>query len=153
VTPNWYFAYGSNMNPQRMRDRGMEFERVIGGRVVGLGLRFNKQSRDHYGCGHANLIYAPAETVEGVLYEFAAAQTIELLDPFENTPVNYSREPLRVCSSMGPITAWAYYANPAVIFSNLRPTQAYLDHLLTGAPFLSNAYLQALYSQQTIELS
>ncbi len=46
---NWYFAYGSNMNPARMQARGLAVLEALPGRLPGYGLCFNK--RDGPGSG------------------------------------------------------------------------------------------------------
>jgi len=144
---SWYFAYGSNMNPRRVSERGLEFDRVVAGSMPGLGLRFNKQAKDHPECGHANLVVAPGECAEGVLYELAGEAMIWRMDPFERAPVNYSREPVSVQSALGEITSWTYFANPAVQKDGLLPSRGYLAHLLEGRPYLSPDYYNALVAQ------
>ena len=144
---HWYFAYGSNMNPARVTQRGLHYHQVLGGTMAGVGLRFNKQAKDHPDCGHANLVYAPAEHSEGVLYELVDATMIARMDRFERTPVNYSRELIRVQSVLGTIQAWTYFANPAVIRGGLLPSRDYLNHLLAGQAFLSEAYYRKLQQQ------
>ncbi len=142
----WYFAYGSNMNPDRVEQRGLGFERAVGGRVSGLGLRFNKQAKEHPDCGHANLVYAPGEVAEGVLYRLVTDDMIWRMDPFERAPVNYSRECIVVQSAAGPVVSWVYFANAAVQRNGLLPSREYLGHLLAGQPFLSAAYHARLAS-------
>lgn len=135
-----YFAYGSNMNPARVQQRGLAVTSMGGAVLADLMLAFNKQSRDHAGNGHANIVYAPGRRVEGVLYELADLGQITRMDRFEHAPVNYSRERVVVWTADGPRTAWTYFANPAVISSGLKPTRAYLSHLLAGEAFLSGPY-------------
>jgi len=120
---HWYYAYGSNMNPERVSDRGLSFDRVVAGWVRGLGLRFNKQSKEHPHCGE---------------------HMINRMDPFEKAPVNYSREPIAVQTQEGPIISWVYFANPAVLREGLVPSQDYLNHLLAGRPYLSDDYYARL---------
>jgi len=128
------------MNPDRVTARGLHFDRVLAGRVPGLGLRFNKQSKEHPHCGHANLVYAPSEIAEGVLYQLSDDSMIERMDPFERAPINYSRECIAVQTDEGPIVSWVYFANPAVLRDALVPSWEYLNHLLAGRPFLSRDY-------------
>ncbi len=152
MASNFYFAYGSNMNPQRMRDRKLQFVGVWGARAQDLALRFNKVSAGHTGSAHANLVYARGTRAEGVLYELQDAEEIRKLDPFENAPINYSREPLVVTRGDGAaIAAWTYFANPAVIVPGLNPTRDYLNHLLLGEPYLSPDYVVRLRSQPTAD--
>ncbi len=142
------------MNPERVTDRGLGVVRAVSGRLPGWGMRFNKQSKDHPDCGHANLVATPAnngraevEAAEGVLYQLADSSMILRMDPFERAPINYSRECVWVQSDEGPIASWTYFANPALLQANLRPSRAYLAHLLAGKPFLSPGYYSMLAAQ------
>ena len=156
-----YFAYGSNMNPDRVRERGIRFEHAAGARLEGFTLVFDKTSRVHAGLGHANVRRAPGQVVEGVLYWLESPEEIGKMDRFEFAPVNYSREVIhvRVLADHLPgdrlaapeadllITTWTYFANPAVRQSGLLPPRTYLNHLLAGRPFLSADYYQRLEAQ------
>jgi gamma-glutamylcyclotransferase (GGCT)/AIG2-like uncharacterized protein YtfP len=139
-----YFAYGSNMNPERVRQRGLLFTRVEGARLRGYALGFGKQSRDHAGSGHAHIERAPDDIVEGVLYLLAGPEEIWKMDPFERAPINYSRDAIVVETSSGHVAAWTYFANPAVMAPNLFPRRDYLAHLLEGRPYLSRGYGERL---------
>ena len=146
-----YFAYGSNMNVERMRERGMQFEMVVDARLHGFELQFHKTSRKHPDVGHANVAYAPGATVEGVLYELSGPEEITRMDPFESAPVNYSREVVQVVTPHGTLSSWTYFANPAVLQPGLKPPRSYLEHLLAGRPFLSDEYYQMLRSWDCLE--
>ena len=154
-----YFAYGSNMNPDRVRERGIVFEHAAAAALEGFTLVFDKTSRAHAGLGHANVVPARGKTVEGVLYWLATGDEIGKMDRFESTPVNYSREVVhvRVAHQHLPsdhppapgvehslVTTWTYFANPAVRQPDLRPPRSYLNHLLAGRPFLSEDYYEML---------
>lgn len=147
-----YFAYGSNMNPARVRERGLQFEALAGASLRGYRLAFNKASNLHPGVGHANLQLAPGEYVEGVLYWLAGAAEIVKMDHFERTPINYSREIVQVEVEQQLVNTWTYFANPAVRRSGLKPPRTYLDHLLAGRDYLSEPYYQALARQECDEL-
>ena len=161
-----YFAYGSNMNPERVRERGIRFDHAAGARLEGFALVFDKTSKKHAGMGHANVQRSPGQVVEGVLYWLETAEEIGKMDRFESTPVNYSREVIhvRVQAAHLPthapvgapaahpasevlITTWTYFANPAVRQSGLLPPRTYLDHLLAGRQFLSDRYYEMLQAQ------
>lgn len=142
------------MNPERVTARGLQFRQAIAGWLPGFQVQFNKQSRDHPECGHANLVvaaggstYGHAGRAEGVLYELSSDSMIFRMDPFERAPINYSREQILVCSANGPIATWTYFATPALLRDNLLPSRVYLDHLLAGKPFLSADYYAALARQ------
>lgn len=146
TTPTWYFAYGSNMNPVRVNQRGMPFDAVCGAVLDGVRLTFDKQSRTDPDSGHANLTNDVGACVEGVLYRLRQTEDIELMDPFERVPVNYRRDVVTVSVDGRLLDAWTYFANPAVIRPNLRPERAYLAHLLAGQPYLSAPYYAWLKS-------
>ncbi len=135
-----YFAFGSNMNPQRVRSRGLVFDHLQGARLPGYRLVFDKAAPEHPGSGHANIAWARGHTVEGVLYRLAGEREIEKMDPFERAPINYSRELVLVETASATLAAWTYVANAAVRRANGRPEQAYLAHLLAGREWLSAAY-------------
>lgn len=136
----YYFAYGSNMNLARVASRGLSVVSVRGAVLTDVRLSFDKQSRDHAGNGHANIVYAPGQRVEGVLYALSDGEQIALMDRFERAPVNYSRERVVVRTAEGTQSAWTYFANRAVIVPGLKPRRGYLEHLLAGEPYLSPAY-------------
>ena len=45
----YYFAYGSNMNSERVRARGLEYSQVLSGQLSGYELSFNKYSAKREG--------------------------------------------------------------------------------------------------------
>ena len=75
------------------------------------------------------------------------------MDPFENAPINYSREVVEVQTHRGVVPAWTFFANDAVRVADARPEQAYLAHLLAGRPFLSDAWYARLAAWPTVESS
>lgn len=146
-----YFAYGSNMNPERVRQRGLVVVRAEGARLPGFRLLFDKHAPAHAGTGHANVARDPGSVVEGVLYWLADAAEILKMDPFERAPVNYSRDLVEVHTAAGPMWTWTYFANPAVRRQGLLPSRSYLAHLLCGRPYLSPAYYERLAGWACVE--
>ena len=136
----YYFAYGSNMNPARVTERGLRFDRVSNAVLGNVRLSFDKQSREHPRSGHANLTFDRASRAEGVLYRLRDAQEIERMDRFEAAPLNYSRDVVVVESDGERVAAWTYFANAAVVRHGLRPERSYLEHLLAGRDYLSPGY-------------
>ena len=110
----YYFAYGSNMNPARMRSRGLQFDEALAGQLRGFALCFNKRAHDRPERSYANIRYQRDGVVEGVLYRLSHADEIRKMDPFEGTPIFYSRERMPVITAQGVIAAWVYVANPAM---------------------------------------
>ncbi|MFI8482678.1 gamma-glutamylcyclotransferase family protein [Pseudomonas sp. NPDC078700] len=146
---DWYFAYGSNMNPARMQARGLHVLEARAGQLSGFALRFNKRAATVMGQAFANIVYQPGSVVEGILYRLADAGEIDKLDPFEGTPVLYSRERMHITTAQDDIAAWVYIANPAFREEGLLPSREYLGHLLQGREFLSEAYWAALSASPT----
>lgn len=79
----YYFAYGSNMNPARMRSRGLQFDEALAGQLRGFALCFNKRAHDRPERSYANIRYQRDGVVEGVLYRLSHADEIRKMDPFE----------------------------------------------------------------------
>lgn len=142
-----YFAYGSNMNPARMRARGLLFLTAEAARLPGYALRFNKQSHSTPGVAYANIVAATGRVVEGVLYTLRDDMEMAKMDVFEGTPVRYSRERVLVDTEGGAAATWVYVANPAFVRAGLLPEDRYLSHLLAGADFLSADYVDGLRQQ------
>ncbi|MEE3183827.1 MAG: gamma-glutamylcyclotransferase family protein [Pseudomonadota bacterium] len=150
MTPAHYFAYGSNMNPARVVDRGIRFTQISAAVLVGYVLSFNKCSREQKGAGHANIVIQLDGCVEGVLYQLESANEIEKMDVFEHVPTNYSRDVVRVKTQADELPAWTYFANPKVVLSGLKPPCWYLAHLLRGRPYLSDRYHEMLESIECV---
>lgn len=148
----YYFAYGSNMNPARVRERGLAFDRVVGAHLYDHALCFNKRSRKQHGAGHANIAGSPGRVVEGVLYRLAHADEIEKMDPFEGTPTQYRRDTVEVCVAHGleTVSAWTYFGVDAVLDDGLLPPSWYMDHLLAGRQYLTEAYVRWLQSMRCL---
>lgn len=144
-----YFAYGSNMNPARVQERGLVVLGLCGARLLGKRLVFDKVSRLHPEAAHANIVHAPGRVVEGVLYRLVGADEILKMDPFERAPWNYGRDVVQVVVRGEAVWAWTYFANDAVRRSGLHPPAAYLAHMLAGKAHLSPGYYQRLSQTPT----
>ena len=139
-----YFAYGSNMNPARVAERGLRYTAVQGALLKDRRLVFDKVSRLHPNAAHANIAYAPGERVEGVLYRLAGVEEILKMDPFERAPWNYGRDAVQVQAGADVLWAWTYFANRAARRDGLNPPADYLAHLLAGRDYLSADYFDRL---------
>lgn len=76
-----YFAYGSNLVADRMRERGAPFRTARPAVLHGHRLAFDKRGFD--GAGRANVVPAEGGRVHGVLYELDEAG-LEALRGFES---------------------------------------------------------------------
>jgi hypothetical protein len=148
----FYFAYGSNMNPERMAQRGLSVVSARSATLKNAVLCFNKRSRRNPSWACANIGWAPGSRVEGVVYQLADTYQIMKMDPFEGAPRYYSRERFTVETCTGEeIAAWTYVANPAVIDHQVKPLRWYVGQLLAGRDFLSPEYVAWLESVPTHE--
>ena len=120
-----YFAYGSNLEPRRLRERIGEF-RVYGAACLyGHRLAFNKRGRD--GSGKANLMPDSLGLVWGVVYELTPAAWPRL-DRFEG---GYTRLRVQVEQSPGEgREAWTYASTR---LSGKPPFSWYREHVVQGA--------------------
>lgn len=146
----WYFAYGSNMNPARMRERVGDWHARMPGRLPGFRLAFDKRAAHPEGAGFANIAPEAGGVVEGVLYRLDEA-ALEKLDGYEGYPGHYGREEMEVRCDDGVVRAWVYVAMPARTEEGLRPTREYLEHLLAGRNFLSDDYYRMLLETPTLD--
>lgn len=147
----FYFAYGSNMNQKRMQGRDLQTLTVTGGRIAGFGLRFNKRSRRDANLGCANMVYAPHESIQGLLYQLQSDAEIQKLDGPEGTPYRYSRELFQVQTKNATQWAWVYVANPGVLDNQLKPADWYIEHLLEGRDFLTEDYWQSIANTDCVD--
>ena len=150
MSPRHYFAYGSNMDPARVRERGIAFDRVLPGILHGVRLAFDKRSRTHAGAGHANIRFCRGDSVAGVLYRLESAEEILSMDPFEAAPRHYGRDAVSVQTPEGDMAAWTYFANAAVTVPGLKPPRWYLDHMLAGREYLPQDYVLRLESVECL---
>ncbi len=139
----YYFAYGSNMNPQRMLDRGVLFEERVAAKLPGYELQFNKQWTLKPEAGVANINPKESGMVEGILYTLYDI-SLDKLDEFE---INYDRISITVVlANDNKQEAIAYKARQHVIQEGLKPTREYLGHVLKGEDLLSQEYVKKLAS-------
>ena len=148
----WYFAYGSNMDKQRLIERGVSFTEEIHGILKGWRLCFNKLASNSDGReGYANIEPASGELVEGIMYHIPE-ENLKCLDRYEGFPNHYLKVGLTVeCPPNGKdIEAVIYIANPKQLRGGLFPNRDYLNHLIAGERLLSGPYMQFLRSHPTL---
>ncbi|MCZ6501845.1 MAG: gamma-glutamylcyclotransferase [Gammaproteobacteria bacterium] len=141
---SYYFAYGSNMNPDRVRERRMLFDHYQAGTLHDYRLVFNKRSVKYIGAASANVMMQKGAVTEGVVYRLKHADEITTMDAYEGYPVRYDRRRLPVTCGDDLVDAWVYVAKPDYIDNSLKPTRWYVRHLLAGKEFLSSTYIEQL---------
>lgn len=147
-----YFAYGSNMDPERIRERGVEIMSMSPAVLPGYELVFNKISSGYHGEGFANIMKNEYSVVEGILYETNLG-SIHNLDRYENYPVGYNRLSFDlICKDYNRVVkAHAYIAQANMVGKYLKPRRDYLRHLTVAEEFLSEGYLGMLNRVVTLD--
>ena len=139
-----YFAYGSNMDNERLFSRIGSADKFDNGMISGKKLFFNKLGQD--GTGKANLINHDDGVVFGVLFMVNESDMIKL-DKYE---VGYERKTLKIKSdNHGYITAISYLADSCNDF--ICPSKEYMGHIINGADDMSLNYINYLKSIHTID--
>ena len=148
---HYYFAYGSNMDTNRVEERGLGYTEVVGGCLNGFKLRFNKRSRLKPVSGRANLQQCSKSSACGVLYKLQDPSDVVVMDSFEHAPVDYRRLIVEVHTAHQPVAAWTYFATPRATDNSLKPQRSYLNHLLAGRDFLPNEYVAMLENVDCVD--
>ncbi|MHA1337611.1 MAG: gamma-glutamylcyclotransferase family protein [Promethearchaeota archaeon] len=146
-----YFAYGSNMNPNRTKERGINFSKREHAIFEGWRLKFNKVASMNSNEGYTNIEKDDESVVEGILYTIQDAD-IEKLDRYEGYPNHYRKLKVRVKLDNGEEEeAITYVANPGKVREELKPSKDYLNHLLKGSDLLSEEYCKKLRKWETLD--
>jgi len=142
----YYFAYGSNMNPNRMLARGVSFIKRELGELQGYTLVFNKMCRD--GTAAANILPDENSAVYGALYTCADDDVHIQLDKYEGVSSHqYSRTKYLIkLENATYVCASVYIANPDRCKTGLPIHPSYLEHLLDGKDILPPDYFDFLCS-------
>jgi gamma-glutamylcyclotransferase len=139
-----YFAYGSNMDNERLFSRIGSADKFDNGTISGKKLLFNKLGQD--GTGKANLINHDDGVAFGILFRVNESDLIKL-DKFE---VGYKRKTLKIKSdNHGHITAISYLADSYTDF--ISPSKEYMNHIINGADDMSLEYINYLKSISTLD--
>jgi len=147
-----YFAYGSNMNEQRMREREIAFSNRCAAHLSGYHLKFNKVAQSNDRKGYANIVVNDSGLVEGALYDVDMT-TLPKLDKCEGYPNHYLKVPIKLAlpPNNKEVCAITYIAHPNKIRDGLKPSRDYLEHLLAGKDILSKPYFEWLKRTETLD--
>ena len=153
---NWYFAYGSNMNATRLFEERLTPEGVprgerIAGRLDGWRLAFNKRARTPPGAGAGNIVPVAGAVVHGTL-NLLPPNGFEVLDRYEGVAGgHYERRLVPVLRADTGETVEAITYVALLVGEGLRPTAAYLGHLLAGRDLLPSDYCARLGAMPTLD--
>lgn len=119
----WYFAYGSNLNTKRLRDRVGNWQEAKKGILENYELTFDSR-------GFVDAIEKPSGRVFGALYLLTAGQ-LNTLDKHEGVHRGiYRREVVKVRVNRELVNAIAYLRVVKTPFST--PSTQYLKLIITG---------------------
>jgi len=144
-----YFAYGSNLDAEQMRERCPSSQMRFTAELRDHRLGFSYFSRRWRG-GAADLVPAKGCSIWGVVYELAEAE-LPLLDRFE---AGYQRIGLPVCRDGGELhDVLSYTVRGAK--GSCQPTPAYRDKMLRWGRHWNfpDGYLDALRALEVRESS
>lgn len=120
------FAYGSNMETERLRSRAPSATVIGPAKFPDKRMVFNKRSMD--GSGKANLVDSPGDLVWGVLFTLDSTS----FDRLDRAEGGYERKSLTVWTSEGnPVVAEVYTSTQ--LTSKPVPYEWYKNLVLAGA--------------------
>lgn len=129
----WYFAYGSNLDPDRFRGRVGGWLELRRARLAGFRLRFSDEVRSEGGAG-AVAVPDAGRWVYGAVYRIAASQMEamdrEEFDPDRDLSAQGVRRTVTVQTDEGPVNAEVYLLQGAESFGP--PSETYLGHITRG---------------------
>jgi len=129
----FYFAYGSNADPDRFKARVGVWRSRRRGRLLDHSLRFARMVQSEGG-GGAVVDASPGRYVDGVLFEITAEQLAamdrEEFDPARDVAATGKRIQRTVDTAEGPLEAELYTVADDGGFS--APSDTYLGHILRG---------------------
>lgn len=141
----FYFAYGSNMNLDQMRERRVSYENSRRALLRDYKLGFTKTSK-RYNAGVADVVESRDDVVEGVLYE-VTEEGMATLDKFEGVNQNtYKRMKVMVQLEDGEKLEAITYKVVSAEEPFIPPSKEYMNKIIKGAEIhkLSSNYIQKL---------
>jgi gamma-glutamylcyclotransferase (GGCT)/AIG2-like uncharacterized protein YtfP len=159
----FYFAYGSNLDAERLRDRlenkGGFLGRRFPARLDNYRLDFSvpcAATTAWPGCGVGNVVSHEGSVVWGIVNE-VDERSLEVLDEFEGVHVGkYARKQVSVFaqlegSSAAPVLVPAVmYIGACELDPQRKPARAYLAHFIAGRDLLPVEYVRFLESIETV---
>ncbi|XP_033642970.1 uncharacterized protein LOC117303038 [Asterias rubens] len=153
----YYFAYGADMNQNRMTSYlGREADHRLWGVLFGFQLKFNKRGADLEAGGFANIAFSPESSVEGCVYLISPSE-LRMLDQHVGCPEFYTKAVLPVwmsnCATPDELGV-AQYCIPALMYvaqdkwtlqqedKHSFSSDYSIGQCLKGADLLTPSYLQ-----------
>ena len=136
----YYFAFGSNLDPERMKKRGAVFTERKLGKLENYEFVLNYEIGD--GTAAANIRYKPGSVVYGALYKC----TPESINKLQGYEVNYRQIKVDIYTEENVcIKATLFLANEDAVNDNINAVaDFYLNHILCGKDILPPDYYSFL---------
>ena len=141
----FYFAYGTNMNAEKMNICQIEYSGRQSGKLNGYEFVFDQKRLN--GTVGANIRMKKKSTVHGVLYT-CSTDSLDKLDRYEGN--SYSRQIVEILTKSGDwVDAHTYigYEEPSDDTTKTI-SKDYLEHILCGRDLLPEHYLAFLKTFQ-----
>ncbi len=127
------FAYGSNMNLNRLKKRVPSATKVCNASLEGYRFSFNKRSNDGSGKGNIQQTNIDGDIVVGVVFEIDEKEK-PALDAVEGLGNGYNQTVIDLLDESGePFQAQVYVADATAVDDNLLPYDWYKEFVVTGA--------------------
>ncbi|MFH1596996.1 MAG: gamma-glutamylcyclotransferase family protein [Pseudomonadota bacterium] len=124
-----YFAYGSNMDINQLRQRCPKSKFINIGKLIGYRLEFTHYSSGWEG-GVADVVPDSEKEVWGIVYQLSKSDLVRL-DSYEGYPDIYTRFKTGIETPFGrKSNVWVYRV---VYKGTYEPTRAYLDIIKRAA--------------------
>ncbi|MBN8836149.1 MAG: gamma-glutamylcyclotransferase [Sphingobacteriia bacterium] len=140
------FAYGSNMNIKRLRERVPSATKVCNASIDGYSFAFNKKSKDGSAKGNIEQTDNINDKVWGVVFEIDEKEK-EKLDDAEGLGKGYNETMIDVRGTDGQVVkVQVYIADSGAINNSLHPYDWYKEYVVSGAKDneLPEGYIQTL---------
>jgi cation transport regulator ChaC len=129
----WYFAYGSNLDPDRFSDRVGPWKELKKAALMDYALRFCGDVNAEGG-GGAIIQYKPADVVQGAIYKITLAQIQQMDEAEFHREVDSNevgiRKTITVMADDEAVNAEVYTISDPKTYK--KPSEKYLGHILTG---------------------
>ena len=148
----YYFAYGSNLHPMRLRERVSSAELVGVAEHPNHKLTFHKKSNDD--SSKCNMFSSGNESdlIHGAIYKLNPEHKNKL-DKFEGKGYGYIDNQIMVKHNGNEYTCFTYLAQQSHIVDNLKPYHWYKKLVVLGAQYLEfpRSYISSIEVVESME--
>lgn len=148
-----YLSYGSNLHPERLKERAPSARLLGVAKLSCFALVFAKRSRkDGSGKCHIRSTGNPENFVYVAVYEIGGKEK-ERLDCEEGLHFGYHEESFTIVLNGQNVCGTAYVADDSYIDLQLKPMDWYREMVVLGAQFLNlpKDYIQNIRRQDAIK--